>query len=39
MPVVYYSLLISVTYGGKAENTALEGRFIKSKNLEEIAVK
>ena len=39
MPVVYYSLLISVAYGRSAEDSALDGQLIKAKKLEEIAAK
>ena len=39
MPVVYYCEFTSVTRRRNAENTALEGRFKKVKNLEEIAAK
>jgi len=39
MPVVYYCQLISVASGRSAEESALDGRFIKAKELEEIAAK
>jgi heterodisulfide reductase subunit B len=39
MPVVYYSLLISVAYGRNAKDSALDGQIIKAKKLEEIAAK
>jgi heterodisulfide reductase subunit B len=38
-PVVYYGQLISVAYGRNARQSALDGRIIKAKKLEEIAAK
>ncbi|WP_423907135.1 CoB--CoM heterodisulfide reductase iron-sulfur subunit B family protein [Candidatus Spongiihabitans sp.] len=37
MPVVYYSQLMTVAYGGSAKEAALDGQIIRSKKLEEIA--
>ena len=39
MPVVYYSTLMSVAYGGNAKDAGLDGQIIKAKKLEEIAAK
>ncbi len=39
MPVVYYSLLISMAYGRSAEDSTLNGQIIKAGKLEEIAAK
>jgi len=39
MPVVYYRQLVSVAYGLSVDDTALEGRIIRAKKLEEIAAK
>ncbi|MBE0621135.1 MAG: CoB--CoM heterodisulfide reductase iron-sulfur subunit B family protein [Burkholderiales bacterium] len=39
MPVVFYSQLMTVAYGGTLKEAALDGQFIKSKKLEDIAVK
>jgi len=39
MPMVYYCQLISVAYGPSAEDSALDGRLIEAKKLEEIAAK
>jgi len=39
MPVVYYSLLISVAQGHSAKDAALDGQIIKAEKLEEIAAK
>jgi len=39
MPVVYYCQFVSVSRAGIAGNTALQRRFNKIKNLEEIAAK
>lgn len=37
MPVVYYSQLMTVAYGGSVKEAALDGQIIRSKKLEEIA--
>ena len=37
MPVVYCNQFESVVYGRSAEESALDGRLIKAKKLEEIA--
>ncbi len=39
MPVLYYSQLMTVAYGGSAKQAGLDGQVIKAKRLEEIAVK
>ena len=39
MPVVYYSTLMSVAYGGSGKDATLDGQVIKAKQLEEIASK
>ena len=39
MPVVYYSTLMSVAYGGNAKDAGLDGQVIPAKKLEEIASK
>jgi heterodisulfide reductase subunit B len=39
MPVVYYSQLMTLAYGGSAKEAGLDGQVIRSKKLEEIAVK
>jgi heterodisulfide reductase subunit B len=39
MPVVFYSQLMSVAYGGTLKEAALDGQVIRSKKLEDIAVK
>ena len=39
MPVLYYSQLMTVAYGGSAKEAGLDGQVIKAKKLEEIAVK
>ena len=39
MPVVYYSTLMSVAYGGSGKDAGLDGQIIKAKQLEEIASK
>ncbi len=39
MPVVYYSTLMSVAYGGSAKEAGLDGQVIKAKKLEEMASK
>lgn len=39
MPVVYYSTLMSVAYGGNAKEAGLDGQVIKARQLEEIASK
>jgi len=39
MPVVYYSQLLSVAYGGTLKEAGLDGHMIQPKTLQEIAVK
>ena len=39
MPVLYYSQLMSVAYGGSTKEAGLDGQVIRAKKLEEIAVK
>ena len=39
MPVVYYSQLLSVAYGGTLKQAGLDGHIIQPKKLQEIAVK
>lgn len=39
MPVVYYSTLMTVAYGGNHKQAGLDGQIIKAKQLEEIAAK
>jgi heterodisulfide reductase subunit B len=39
MPVVYYSQLLSVAYGGTLKEAGLDGHMIQPKKLQEIAVK
>jgi len=39
MPVVYYSQLMAVAYGGNARQSGLDGHVIPVKKLEEIAAK
>lgn len=39
MPVVYYSQLMAVAYGGNAKQAALDGHVIPVKKLEEIAAR
>jgi len=39
MPVVYYSQLLSVAYGGTIKEAGLDGHIIQPKKLQEIAVK
>jgi heterodisulfide reductase subunit B len=39
MPVVYYSQLMTVAYGGSAKDAGLDGQFIKAEKLEKIAGK
>jgi heterodisulfide reductase subunit B len=39
MPVVYYSTLMSVAYGGSAKDAGLDGQVIPAKKLEEICSK
>jgi len=39
MPVLYYSQLMTVAYGGSAKQAGLDGQVIRAKKLEEIAVK
>ena len=37
MPVVYYSQLMTVAYGGSAKDAALDGQLIKAEKLERLA--
>lgn len=37
MPVVYYSQLMSVAYGGSAKQAGLDGHVIQPKKLQDIA--
>lgn len=39
MPVLYYSQLMTVAYGGSAKEAGLDGQVIRAKKLEDIAVK
>ncbi|SMN02215.1 CoB--CoM heterodisulfide reductase subunit B [uncultured Candidatus Thioglobus sp.] len=39
MPVVYYSQLMTVAYGGSAKDAALDGQVIRAKKLEDIAAR
>lgn len=39
MPVTYYSQLMTVAYGGSAEEAALDGQVIRAAKLEELAAK
>ena len=39
MPVVYYSQLLAVAYGGTAKESGLDGHVIPVKKLEEIVAK
>lgn len=39
MPVMYYSQLMTVAYGGSAKEAGLDGHVIRAKQLEEIAAK
>ena len=39
MPVVYYSQLMTVAYGGSAKDAGLDGQFIRAEKLEAIAGK
>ena len=39
MPVLYYSQLMTVVYGGSAKQAGLDGQVIRARKLEEIAVK
>ena len=39
MPVLYYSQLMTVAYGGSAKEAGLNGQVIRARELEEIAVK
>ena len=39
MPVMYYSQLMTVAYGGNAREAGLDGHVIRARKLEEIAVK
>lgn len=39
MPVVYYSQLLSVAYGGSVKEAGLDGHVIQPKKLQDIAGK
>ena len=39
MPVVYYSQLMTVAYGGSAQQAGLDGQLIRAEKLEKIAGK
>lgn len=39
IPVVYYSQLMSVAYGGSVKETGLDGHIIQPKKLQDIAGK
>jgi heterodisulfide reductase subunit B len=39
MPVLYYSQLMTVAYGGSAKDAGLDGQVIRASKLEQIAVK
>ena len=39
MPVLYYSQLMTIAYGGNAKEAGLDGQVIRAGKLEEIAVK
>ncbi len=39
IPVVYYSQLMTVAYGGSAKEAGLDGNVIRATRLEEIAAK
>jgi heterodisulfide reductase subunit B len=39
MPVMYYSQLMTLAYGGTAKEAGLDGHVIRAKKLEEIAIK
>ncbi len=39
MPVLYYSQLMTVAYGGSVKQAGLDGHVIRAKRLEEIAIK
>ncbi len=39
MPVMYYSQLMAVAYGGSAKDAGLDGQVIRARRLEEIAAK
>ena len=39
MPVLYYSQLMTIAYGGSAKEAGLDGQVIRARKLEEIAVK
>jgi heterodisulfide reductase subunit B len=39
MPVVYYSQLMTVAYGGSAREAGLDGNIIRATKLEQIAAK
>jgi len=39
MPVLYYSQLLTVAWGGSAKDAGLDGQLIRATKLEEIAAK
>lgn len=39
MPVMYYSQLMTLAYGGSVKEAGLDGHVIRARKLEEIAVK
>ena len=39
IPVMYYSQLMTVAYGGSAKDAGLDGQIIRATKLEEIAAK
>jgi heterodisulfide reductase subunit B len=39
IPVMYYSQLITIAYGGTAQEAALDGQLVRATKLEEIANK
>jgi heterodisulfide reductase subunit B len=39
MPVLYYSQLLTVAYGGSIKDAGLDGQVIRAVKLEEIAAK
>ena len=39
MPVLYYSQLLTIAYGGNAKDAGLDGQLIRATRLEEIAAK
>ena len=39
MPVLYYSQLMTIAYGGNTKPAGLDGQVIRARKLEEIAVK